>query len=166
MQEQLDRMEAKLSEISGQLNLLLGNAGKEAPAVAVDTTTGEILDNANWPAWFSLGHGMKGWKVSLAVAEKWRVGSSLSEEYCLDKIYVVRSQWTEAHEKKGGNPYARFQRACRENWGGTGVASVQNSDEQEKHRQERAAYDFEGAAAARKAAGEHERELREAEERQ
>ena len=176
MQEQLDRMEAKL-------DLLLDNAGKEAPAVSTATETGEIIDRENWPEWFSLGHGMKGWTVGVDVAEGWRIKSGFTEEYCLDKIYVIRSQWTEDNEKKGGNPYERFQRACREDWGsvppyerpalhGSQQSTQQHVTVEFSHAQvdydRRWAPDSPWVKAdeARKADSERQRELREAEERQ
>ena len=71
-----------------------------------------------WPEWFALGFGLKGWIVDVAVAEKWRIDSGFSDEYCLNQIYVVRGWWTKTHEKNGRNPYSTFQRACREHWGG------------------------------------------------
>ena len=71
-----------------------------------------------WPEWFALGYGLKGWSVSVEVAEQWRTDNNYSLEYCLDKIYVLRGWWTKDHEKKGRNPYSTFQRACRENWAG------------------------------------------------
>jgi len=70
-----------------------------------------------WPEWFSLGWGIKGWVVGFEVAEAWRVRSGYSEEYCLDKVYVIRAWWSKKHERDGRDPYANFQRACRENWG-------------------------------------------------
>ncbi len=70
-----------------------------------------------WPEWFSLGYGIKGWTVDFEVAEAWRVASGFSEEFCLDKVYVIRGWWDKDKEKKGKDPYANFQRACRENWG-------------------------------------------------
>ena len=95
------------------------------------------LDGSDtWPEWFSLGHGMKGWKVELLVAEEWAYRNSFSEEYLLDKIYVVRGWWNADHEKKGRDPYRTFQRACRENWGAKAArapASTPDQD-QERHR--------------------------------
>lgn len=70
-----------------------------------------------WPEWFALGYGVKGWTIDFATAEEWRVQSGFSEAFCLDKVYVVRSWWSKQKEKEGKNPYATFQRACRENWG-------------------------------------------------
>lgn len=70
-----------------------------------------------WPEWFSLGYGIKGWVVDFEIAEAWRIKSDFSEDYCLDKMYVLRAWWSKKHEKEGRDPYANFQRACREDWG-------------------------------------------------
>ena len=87
-----------------------------------------------WPEWFALGHGLKGWTVSLETAEEWREKNEYSEEFCLDKIYVLRGWWNKDHEKKGRDPYATFQRACREDWGAQKGRPKQEGTEQNKFR--------------------------------
>lgn len=64
-----------------------------------------------------MGYGIKGWVVDFEVAEAWRVKGGYSEEYCLDKVHIIRAWWDKEKERKGRDPYANFQRACRENWG-------------------------------------------------
>ena len=71
-----------------------------------------------WPEWFGLGYEIKGWVIDFETAERWRVKGGYSEEYCLDKVYVLRAWWSKKHQKEGRDPYANFQRACREDWSG------------------------------------------------
>jgi hypothetical protein len=85
---------------------------------SVDLETGEIRDNDDWPEWYSLGFGLKGWKVPFTQADAWREKHEYSEAYCLDIIYRVRGWWTKKHETTGRDPYRTFQQACRDNWGG------------------------------------------------
>jgi hypothetical protein len=101
------------------------NGGNRQSLTYTENTTETTKENENaqgilsqdmWPEWFALGHGFKGWVVDLATAEKWRIKGGYSEEYCLNKVHVVRSQWKE--NDKRADSYAVFQRACREDWGG------------------------------------------------
>lgn len=98
----------------------------------LDTETGEILE---WPEWFSLGWGLKGWTVTLKIAEHWRNEGGYSEEYCLAQVYKVRGWWSKKHEKEGRNPYFTFQAACRENWANF-VEPVSSSADKLKHERD------------------------------
>lgn len=89
---------------------------EETPASEEAVSLSEPENQSTWPEWFSLGHGLKGWVISLDTADAWRITGGYSNEYCLDQVYKVRGWWTKKHEKDGRNPYSTFQQACRENW--------------------------------------------------
>ena len=88
----------------------------ETAASSEAASLSEPENQSTWPEWFSLGHGLKGWVISLDTADAWRITGGYSNEYCLDQVYKVRGWWTKKHEKDGRNPYSTFQQACRENW--------------------------------------------------
>ena len=161
MQEQLDRIEAKL-------DLLLDNAGKEASkeysdqdmaeAIAYSKETGEI-----WPDWYADLYSIPGFKWSLEHCQAWLTENGITKARANEAAAALKGKWG-GKGWKNTDVWATFRAwALRPQ---QGVSTVKPDLIRERMLAEVAAYDFEGAAEARRARSEHERELREAEERQ
>jgi hypothetical protein len=94
MQEQLDRIEAKL-------DLLLDNAGKESPAPAVDVETGEI-----WPDWYADLYSIPGFKKQLTQCQDWLDTLNITDARANETAAALKGSW---NGKKYKDPWATFR---------------------------------------------------------
>jgi hypothetical protein len=71
-----------------------------------------------WPEWYAIGYSVPGWKVSLAVADAWKVNQKVPDDLAETKAYALREWWARlpknGKRQREGNPYFTWQRWCRE----------------------------------------------------
>ena len=153
MQEQLDRIEAKL-------DLLLDNAGKEAQQVTVDTevvlesppTVRSVMDTLE---------SIRGYPSGKYAQEAKAVKQMLKQGYEPSDMFNCYAHLKDQHFWSDKSLTMTSVAGQIGEW----KARSGGMSSEERMHAEIAAYDFEGAAADRKADSEHQRELREAEER-
>ena len=161
MQEQLDRMEGLLKQVRSKLDLLLDNAGNEEPAVAVDTAEATTESPPSVRFVMDTLESIRGYPSGKYAQEAKAVKQMIKQGYEPSDMFNCYAHLKEQHfwtEKTLTMTSVAGQI-------GEWKAHSGGMTSEERMHQEIASYDFEGAAEARKADSEHQRELREAEER-
>ena len=112
----------------------------EAPQQPLDETVWPevaqvVLDETIWPEWYSMAHGVPGWKATFVEAEKWRLEKNITEKLATEKVYALRDWFTDNHRKKGRDPYRTWQNWCRRDRDPpikTGAGVIPTSEERRK----------------------------------
>ena len=116
------------------------------------------------PDWYTTLSEIPGFSFSFEHCQAWLDEKGISVERADEVAFSVKSKWPGPKSRPYTDPWATFQSwVKRPALHGDHPAEPDPRDD--RALQEIASYDFEGAAEARRARSEHERELREAEEK-